>query len=108
VSTGIRLLVWCSYFHIGLLIQYMQDVPGGKDHILGSHNISHSKQKSVYIHVSYSEWFLRQLFLSTVVWIWCPILSFPPAILCHCLKHVNLGKHQLAVVTVDNDIVGVL
>jgi hypothetical protein len=25
-----------------------------------------------------------------VVWLGCPVLSFPPALLRHCLKHVNL------------------
>jgi hypothetical protein len=44
----------------------------------------------------------RELFHCTVVWIWRPILFFPPAVQRHCLKR------QLAVVTVDSDIVGVL
>ena len=39
------------------------------------------------------------------VWIWRLILSIIPAVLRHCMKHV---KRQLAVVTVDNDIAGVL
>jgi hypothetical protein len=34
-------------------------VPGGNVNILGGHSIGHYKQKSVYVHVSYSEWFLR-------------------------------------------------
>jgi hypothetical protein len=33
--------------------------PGGKVNILGGQSIRHSKQKSVYVHVSYSEWFPR-------------------------------------------------
>jgi hypothetical protein len=33
-----------SYPHV---VQYIQDVSGGKVNILGGHNISHSKQKSV-------------------------------------------------------------
>ena len=37
-----------------------------------------------------------------VVWLGRPVLSFPPALLGHCLKR------QLAVVTVDGDVVGVL
>jgi hypothetical protein len=37
----------------------MQGVPGGKVNILGGHSIGHSKQKSVYVHVSYSERFPR-------------------------------------------------
>jgi hypothetical protein len=32
-------------------------VPGRKVNILGGHSIGHSKKKSLYEHVSYSEWF---------------------------------------------------
>jgi hypothetical protein len=46
----------------------------------------------MYVHVSYSESFFEiELFHSTVVCIWRPVLSFPPA--CE---------------SVDSDIVGVL
>jgi hypothetical protein len=38
---------------------FIQDVPGGKVNILGSHSIGHSKQKTLYKHVSYSERFPR-------------------------------------------------
>jgi hypothetical protein len=38
---------------------YIQRIPGGKVNILGGHSIGHSKQKSVYVHVSYSEKFPR-------------------------------------------------
>jgi hypothetical protein len=34
---------------------YIQNVPGGNVNILGGHGIGNSKQKSVYVHVSYSE-----------------------------------------------------
>jgi hypothetical protein len=37
----------------------IQGVPGGKVSILGGHSIGHSNQKSVYVHVSYSERFPR-------------------------------------------------
>jgi hypothetical protein len=37
----------------------IQNVPEGKVSILGGHSIGHSKQKSVYAHVSYSEQFPR-------------------------------------------------
>ena len=37
----------------------IQSVPGGKVYILGGHSISHSKQKCLYEHVSYSERFPR-------------------------------------------------
>jgi hypothetical protein len=38
---------------------HIQSVPGGKDNTLGGHSIGHSKQKSVYVHVSYSKRFPR-------------------------------------------------
>jgi hypothetical protein len=38
---------------------YIQGVPGGKVNILGGHSIGHSKQKTSYEHVSYSERFRR-------------------------------------------------
>jgi hypothetical protein len=38
---------------------HIQGVPGGKDNILGGHIIGHSKQKTLYEHVSYSERFPR-------------------------------------------------
>jgi hypothetical protein len=37
----------------------IQGVPGGKVNILGGHSIGHSKQKTLYEHVSYSERFPR-------------------------------------------------
>jgi len=39
--------------------QNLQGVQGGNVNILGGHSIGHSKQKTVYIHVSYSEGFPR-------------------------------------------------
>jgi hypothetical protein len=42
--------------HLTFLIQ---GVPGGKDNILGGHCIGHSKQKTLYEHVSYSLRFPR-------------------------------------------------
>jgi hypothetical protein len=38
-------------------IETIQGVPVGKVNIPGGHSIGHSKQKSVYVHVSYSERF---------------------------------------------------
>jgi hypothetical protein len=35
----------------------IQAVPGGKVNILGGHSNGHSKQKTIYVHVSYSERF---------------------------------------------------
>jgi hypothetical protein len=40
-------------------IHYIQHVLGGKNNILGGHSIGHSKQKTLYEHVSYSEGFPR-------------------------------------------------
>jgi hypothetical protein len=37
----------------------IQSVQGGKVNILGGHSIGHSKQKTLYEHVSYSERFPR-------------------------------------------------
>jgi hypothetical protein len=37
----------------------IQNTPGGKVNILGGYNISHSKQKSVYVHVFSSDQFPR-------------------------------------------------
>jgi hypothetical protein len=36
-----------------------EDNSGERVGILGGHNIGHSKQESVYVHVFYSEWFPR-------------------------------------------------
>jgi hypothetical protein len=38
---------------------YTQSVPGGKVNIPGGHSIGNSNQKIVYVHVSYSERFVR-------------------------------------------------
>jgi hypothetical protein len=35
----------------------IRDIPRGKTNILGGHSIGHSKKKSLYEHVSYSERF---------------------------------------------------
>jgi hypothetical protein len=43
---------------------YIQSVPGGKVNILGGYSIGHSKQKTLYEHVSYSERFPRQSHLN--------------------------------------------
>jgi hypothetical protein len=44
---------------------YIQGVPGGKDNILGGHSIGHSKQKTLYEHVFYSERFPRYSHLTS-------------------------------------------
>jgi hypothetical protein len=45
--------------HIPVETLVIKDVPGRKVNILGGHSIGHSKQKGVYVHVSYSERFPR-------------------------------------------------
>jgi len=80
------------------VVRDIQGVPGGKVSILGDHSFGHSKQKNfVCTHDLFQTVSEIELFHCTVVWIWRPILSFPAAILRHCLKHVNCVKHQLAV-----------
>ena len=49
-----------EYMIVAPFIQvYIQGVPGGKVNILGGDSIGHSKQKTLYEHVSYSERFPR-------------------------------------------------
>jgi hypothetical protein len=60
---------WCDIFHCYKLVMYkdyvflinstIQDVPGGKVNIQGGHSIGHSKQTSLYVHVTYSKRFPR-------------------------------------------------
>jgi hypothetical protein len=57
----------------------IQDIPGGKVGILGGHSIGHSKQKSVCVHVSYSERFPRELFPCTI----------------HCTLYRRASRHVL-------------
>ena len=51
----------CNWTALYILIK---SVPGGNVNILGGHSIGHSKQKSVYVHVSYSERFPRQSYFT--------------------------------------------
>jgi hypothetical protein len=48
---------WRYLFSMELFV--IQSVPGREVGILGDHSIGYSKQKSVYVHVSYSERFPR-------------------------------------------------
>jgi hypothetical protein len=45
--------------HVIMAVDTIEGVPRGQVNILGGHSSSHSKQKCVYIHVSYSERFPR-------------------------------------------------
>ena len=59
-SCSIRVVAtfWIKSVYIYIYI-YIQGVPGGKVNILGGYSIGHSKQKTLYEHVSYSERFAR-------------------------------------------------
>jgi hypothetical protein len=48
------------------ILSHTQSVPGGKVNILGRDSIGRSKQKIVYVHVSYSERFPRRLLHCTL------------------------------------------
>jgi hypothetical protein len=50
---------------------YTQGVPGGKVNIQGGHSIGNSKQKIVYVHVSYSERFPRQSYFTVRYTVHC-------------------------------------
>jgi hypothetical protein len=49
----------------------VQSVPGGKVNILGGHIIGHSKQKTVCVHVSYSERFPRYSYFTVQYTVSC-------------------------------------
>jgi hypothetical protein len=50
---------------------HIQDVPGEKVNILGGHSINRSKQKSIYIRMSYSERFLRESYFTVQYTVYC-------------------------------------
>ena len=66
-NVGVLVSVRRHYLNINFTFQvlsvgytaHIQGVPGGKVNILGGHSIGHSKQKTLYEHVSYSERFPR-------------------------------------------------
>jgi hypothetical protein len=76
----------CIYLYI-----YIYGAPGGKINILGGRSIGHSKQQTVPVPMSYSERFPKYSYftLRIGIWIWRSVVSYPPAILRHCMKHVN-------------------
>jgi hypothetical protein len=85
----------------------IQGVPGGKVSILWGHSIGHSKQKNfIWTCVLFRTVSVIEPFDCIVVWLGCPVLSFPPALLRHCLKHVNVCEASVG--SCDGDIVGVL
>jgi hypothetical protein len=55
------ILIRCEIMNytVGIGVLHIQGVPGGKVNILEGHSIGHSKQKTLYEHVSYSEPFPR-------------------------------------------------
>jgi hypothetical protein len=46
-----------TVLYITLTLHAIQSVSGGKVNIVGGNSIGHSKQKSIYVHVLYSERF---------------------------------------------------
>jgi hypothetical protein len=74
----------------------IQSVPGRKVHFLGGHSIGHSKQKCLYERVLLRSVSEIQPFDCIEVWLGRPVLSFPHAMLRHCLKHVNLCEASVA------------
>jgi hypothetical protein len=52
-----NILYICLYTHT-------QAVPGGKVSVPGGHSISHSTQKSIYVHESYFVWFLSHSYFT--------------------------------------------
>jgi hypothetical protein len=58
----------------------MQDVPEGKVSVLGGHSIGHSKQKIVYVHVSYSERFPKYSYFTVQ----------------YCTKHCTDEQHAIS------------
>ena len=64
VATSLISLLQCHIILHSLQTVCIQSVPEGYVTILGGHNIDHSKQKLVYIHVSYSEPFLRKSYFT--------------------------------------------
>jgi hypothetical protein len=49
----------------------IQNVPGWKINIQGGHSIGHFKQKSMYVHVSYSERFPRYSYFTVQYTVHC-------------------------------------
>jgi len=61
-----RLLLYTEHIVFTMLIilkrfkiAYIPGVPGGNVNILGDYSLGNSKQRSVYVHVAYSERFPR-------------------------------------------------
>jgi hypothetical protein len=105
VNDLIKFCLYQAYVCVCVCVRargHIHNVPVGKVNILGGHSISHSKQNFVCTYVLLRKVSEIEIIHFIIVWIWRPILSFRPDVLRHCVKR------QLAVVTVDSDIVGVL
>jgi hypothetical protein len=70
-------------YYYGETVQYIHGVPGGKVNILGGHSIGHSKQKSVYVHMSYSERFPRYNYFTVQYTIQTSNTPCPPQRSCN-------------------------
>ena len=64
VATSLIPLLQCSIMHYSLQTVCIHSVPGGYVTILGGHSTGNSKHKLVYVHVSYSEPFLRKSYFT--------------------------------------------
>ena len=64
VSTSLIPFLHCPIMLYSLQAVCIQNVAGWNVTILGDHIIGHSKQKTVYVHVPYSERFLRKSYLT--------------------------------------------
>jgi hypothetical protein len=64
VAISLISLLQCPIMHYSLQTVCIQSVSGGYVTILGGHSAGNSKQKLVYVHVSYSEPFLRKSYFT--------------------------------------------
>jgi hypothetical protein len=71
----IILLIYHCYKLLALLyitsMDLVSECPRGKVTILGRYSIGHSKQKNVYVHVSYSERFPRYSYFTVQYTVHC-------------------------------------
>jgi len=85
-ATSLIPLLQCPIMHYNLQTVC---IPGGNVTILGGHGTGHSKQKLVYVHVSYSERFLKNSYFTVNEFGFsaknCPSLTPYCALLNFCL-----------------------
>ena len=93
LTDGLYCYCICSQYvlHDSSTRRLIQGIPGVNVSILGSHSNGHSKKKKKSVCACVLFWTVSEMevFHCTGVWIWRPILSLTPAVLRHCMKHVN-------------------